>query len=71
MSRETEEREKGAEQALALGERRRLIYGLQLWAQVRGQESRELVLGSRVSLDVCDCEHIGAKPKREWTSRIV
>lgn len=43
MSRETEEREKGAEQALALGERRRLIYGLQLWAQVRGQESRELV----------------------------
>lgn len=43
MSRGSEEGEKGVGQVLALGERRGLIYGLQLWAQVRGQESRELV----------------------------
>ena len=39
--------------APALGERRGLVWGLQPWAQVRAQESRELVrTGSEGELDM-------------------
>lgn len=62
MSGWTEEGRKGAEEALALGERRGLLWGLQPWTQVRDEELREVVsawgrsepVGERACAPTCD-----------------